>query len=85
MGIEIVTDVTKKTPADQLGTSISARCMENGLSCNVVQLKNMGGTFRIAPPLTITDDEIHEGISIMDEAFDFCLREYEAQHGPIGK
>ena len=31
-------------------------------------------SFRIAPPLTISDDEIAEGISIMDEAFDFCIK-----------
>jgi 2,2-dialkylglycine decarboxylase (pyruvate) len=43
LGIEIVLDA-KKTPAERLGTKISARCMENGLSCNVVQLAGMGGT-----------------------------------------
>ncbi|EIW70143.1 hypothetical protein TREMEDRAFT_30324 [Tremella mesenterica DSM 1558] len=75
MGIEIVLDPITKIPGDELGTSISARCMETGLSCNVVQLKGMGGTFRIAPPLTITDEEISEGIAIMDAAFDWALKE----------
>lgn len=73
MGIEIVEDHEKKTPADALGTRISARAMELGLSCNVVQIPGMGGTFRIAPPLTITDEEIHEGIRILDQAFADCL------------
>lgn len=67
MGIEIV--LADKKPADELGTRVSTRCMELGLSCNVVQLKGMGGTFRIAPPLTITPEEIAEGIAIMDQAF----------------
>ena len=62
-----------KTPADALGTAVSARCMATGLSCNVVQLKEMGGTFRIAPPLTIVDAEIEEGIQIMDAAFQYVL------------
>lgn len=75
MGIEIVLDHDKKTPADALGTRISTRCMELGLSCNVVQLKGMGGTFRIAPPLTITPEEIAEGIAIMDQAFKDVLAE----------
>jgi 4-aminobutyrate aminotransferase-like enzyme len=67
MGIEVVLPDNK--PADELGTRVSARCMELGLSCNVVQLKGMGGTFRIAPPLTVTPEEIAEGIAIMDRAF----------------
>ncbi|RSH79699.1 uncharacterized protein EHS24_009351 [Apiotrichum porosum] len=75
LGIEIVEDHERKTPADALGTRISARCMELGLSCNVVQLVGMGGTFRIAPPLTITEDEIREGLAIMDKAFEECLAE----------
>ena len=28
----------------------------------------MGGVFRIAPPLTITDDELDRGIAILDQA-----------------
>ncbi|BEI87859.1 uncharacterized protein CcaverHIS019_0105770 [Cutaneotrichosporon cavernicola] len=73
MGIEIVE--ADKKPADELGTRISERCMQLGLSCNVVQLKGMGGTFRIAPPLTITPEEIAEGIAIMDQAFADVLAE----------
>jgi 2,2-dialkylglycine decarboxylase (pyruvate) len=33
-----------------------------------VQLPGMGGTFRIAPPLTSTDEEIDQGLAILDEA-----------------
>ena len=35
---------------------------------NVVQLRGMGGTFRIAPPLTTTDAEIDRGLEILDTA-----------------
>jgi 2,2-dialkylglycine decarboxylase (pyruvate) len=28
----------------------------------------MGGVFRIAPPLTVTDDELDLGLEILDEA-----------------
>lgn len=35
---------------------------------NIVQLPGMGGTFRIAPPLTATDDEIDRGLSILGTA-----------------
>ena len=35
---------------------------------NIVQLPAMGGVFRIAPPLTVTDAEIDLGLSILDQA-----------------
>ena len=35
---------------------------------NVVQLPGMGGVFRIAPPLTISDDELDLGVSILRDA-----------------
>ena len=35
---------------------------------NVVQLREMGGTFRIAPPLTISPDELALGLEILDQA-----------------
>jgi acetylornithine/succinyldiaminopimelate/putrescine aminotransferase len=46
------------------------------------------GRFRIAPPLTISEEEIAEGLAIMDEAFEFCLsqdveiKNAEAQWAP---
>jgi 2,2-dialkylglycine decarboxylase (pyruvate) len=35
---------------------------------NIVQLPGMGGVFRIAPPLTASEEEISLGLSILDEA-----------------
>ncbi|MEJ2869664.1 aspartate aminotransferase family protein [Actinomycetospora sp. OC33-EN08] len=54
--------------ADRLGAAVTARCAELGLHVNIVQLPGMGGTFRIAPPLTATEAEIDRGVSIIDEA-----------------
>ncbi|OCF72175.1 hypothetical protein I204_07440 [Kwoniella mangroviensis CBS 8886] len=85
MGIEIVLDPETKEPADSLGTAISARAMETGLSCNVVQLKGMGGTFRIAPPLTISEDEIREGVDILDAAFAYVLQQEEYRNVAQGQ
>ena len=39
-----------------------------GLHVNVVQLPGMGGTFRIAPPLTATPEEIDLGVEMLDQA-----------------
>jgi 2,2-dialkylglycine decarboxylase (pyruvate) len=67
-GLELVTDRVSKTGADRLGAEVTRRCLALGLHLNVVQLPGMGGTFRIAPPLTSTEEEIDRGLSILDEA-----------------
>lgn len=64
-GIELVTDRATKEPADALGTAVTAACLERGLHLNIVQLPGMGGIFRIAPPLTISDDDLHAGVDIL--------------------
>ncbi len=53
---------------DRLGAEVTRRCLELGLHMNVVQLPGMGGTFRIAPPLTSTDEELERGVAILDRA-----------------
>ena len=68
LGMEIVGDRQSKRPAPDLGTAITRRCMELGLSMNIVQLPGMGGVFRIAPPLTVADEEIDLGVDILDRA-----------------
>ena len=47
--------------------------MASGLSCNVVNLPGMGGVFRLAPPVTVTADEIEEGLRILDQCFESIL------------
>ena len=68
VGLEVVTDKESKKPAPELGAAITRRCFELGLSMNITALRGMGGVFRIAPPLTITDDELDLGIAILDQA-----------------
>jgi 2,2-dialkylglycine decarboxylase (pyruvate) len=67
-GIELVTDEESKAPADALGQAVTAACLDRGLHVNIVQLPGMGGIFRIAPPLTASDEELHAGIDILDAA-----------------
>ena len=67
-GIELVSDKASKPPADALGAEVTAACLERGLHMNIVQLPGMGGIFRIAPPLTTTDDELDAGLDILDDA-----------------
>lgn len=68
-GIEIISDSTTRAPGSDLGQAVSEVAMVNGLSCNVVNLPGMGGVFRLAPPVTVTAEEIAEGLRILDESF----------------
>jgi 2,2-dialkylglycine decarboxylase (pyruvate) len=68
LGIEIVHDREHRKPAPDLGYAISNRCLQLGLSMNIVRLPGMSGVFRIAPPLTVTIQELDQGISILDQA-----------------
>ena len=68
VGLEIVSDREKKTPGVALGEKISDRCLELGLSMNIVRVKGFSGVFRIAPPLTVTQEEIDLGVNILDQA-----------------
>jgi hypothetical protein len=57
-GLELVVDRQTKRSSDELGALVTRRCLELGLHMNIVQLPGMGGVFRIAPPLTATEDEL---------------------------
>ncbi|MGE0553007.1 MAG: aspartate aminotransferase family protein [Gemmatimonadales bacterium] len=70
LGVEIVSDRAARTPAPELGAKISRACMELGLSMNIVHLPGMGGVFRIAPPLTISDAEIDLGLDLLGRAIE---------------
>lgn len=72
-GIEIISDVESKTPGPDMGAAISDSAMARGLSCNIVNLPGMGGVFRLAPPVTVTADEIDEGLGILDAAIGHVL------------
>ncbi|GAA2077192.1 aspartate aminotransferase family protein [Actinomadura alba] len=67
-GLELVVDRETKRTSEELGVLVTRRCLELGLHMNIVQLPGMGGVFRIAPPLTATEEEISLGLAILDEA-----------------
>lgn len=68
-GIEIIADSVTKASGADLGQAVSEAAMNNGLSCNIVSLPGMGGVFRLAPPVTVTADEIEEALQILDQSF----------------
>jgi 2,2-dialkylglycine decarboxylase (pyruvate) len=67
-GIELVTDRETKQGNDALGQRVTQRCLELGLHMNIVQIPGLGGVFRIAPPLTASEEELEEGLEILDTA-----------------
>lgn len=68
LGLELVKDRSTREAAPELGAAITGECMRVGLSMNIVQLPGMGGVFRIAPPLTVSDDEIDLGLDLLRKA-----------------
>jgi 4-aminobutyrate aminotransferase-like enzyme len=77
--IEIISNAETRAPGAELGQAVSDRALELGLSCNIVNLPGMGGVFRLAPPVTVTEAEIEEGLRILEKAFEQVLA--EKRHG----
>ena len=72
-GVEIVRDRKTREPDHELGARITARCLELGLSMNISGYRAAASVWRIAPPLTIAEAELDEGLAILDQAIGDCL------------
>ena len=68
VGLEVVTDRESRLPDEALGQWIGQEAMRRGVQMNIVSLPGMGSVFRIAPPLTISDDDLDAGIDMITEA-----------------
>ncbi len=55
-------------PASAISDAVTDLALEFGLSANIVRAGSSGGTMRIAPPLTVTDDEIDLGVELLGAA-----------------
>jgi 2,2-dialkylglycine decarboxylase (pyruvate) len=78
LGLEVVKNRQSKESAFALGEAITRECMKLGLSMNIVKLPAMGGVFRVAPPLTVSDSEIDQGLELLGKAIDAAVRLPEA-------
>ena len=68
IGIELVTDRERKTPANAEAKEIARLCQQNGL---IFQLRGVGdllNVIRLVPPMTTSDAEIDRAMSIMRDA-----------------
>ena len=68
LGVELVKDRESRVPFHALGAITTARCYELGLSMNIRRRPERGAVWRIAPPLTVSTDEIDRALEILDQA-----------------
>jgi len=75
VGLELVEDRESRRPADTLGAAVTAECLRRGLSMNIVRAGSGANCFRMAPPLTISEDEIDLAVEILDASLKAVLAE----------
>ncbi|WP_349515244.1 aspartate aminotransferase family protein [Leuconostoc suionicum] len=67
-GLEIIKSKSNKEKSEFIGDEITKRCYKLGLHMNIVNLPGMGGVFRIAPPLTVSYEELDIGLAILEQS-----------------
>src|SRR5207247_9183390 len=65
-GIELVRDRAAKTPAKDETAAVAKRCYERGLV--TITAGTYGNVIRTLMPLVIGDDELHEGLDVLEGA-----------------
>jgi len=71
-GIQCVAPGTK-TPDPELAVKINERCFQKGLLM-FAPVGIAGECIKIAPPLNTTEDQLRDGIAVLDEACDEILK-----------
>ena len=66
VGLDLVEDRATRTPAPELAHRVARDCLALGMMTSVV--RGGLGVFRIAPPITISKDEIDLALDIFDRA-----------------
>jgi len=76
VGLELVRDRETKEPADELAHAVMDECLRCGLSMNIVRSGSdtLGANcFRMAPPLSVSEEEIDTAVEIIDHAMESVL------------
>jgi 2,2-dialkylglycine decarboxylase (pyruvate) len=66
VGLDLVQDRATKAPAPELAKRVARICLELGMMTSVV--RGGLGIFRIAPPITVSKEEIELALDIFDRA-----------------
>jgi 4-aminobutyrate aminotransferase/(S)-3-amino-2-methylpropionate transaminase len=67
IAMELVTDRETKEPAAGLTAAVNKACHARGLV--TLTCGTLGNVFRFLPPLSISDELLHEGLDVLSEAF----------------
>src|SRR5271168_2874423 len=78
LGVELVIDRNSRRAAHQLGGLTTQKCFEHGLSMNIRRRPERGSVWRIAPPLTVSTEEIDRAVDILDKSLRDSLDEMTA-------
>ncbi|HET7263417.1 MAG TPA: aspartate aminotransferase family protein [bacterium] len=70
-GVELVADRGSRAPAAEAADAVMYAALSRGLSFKLT----MGSIITLAPPLTVTNDELDRALAILDE----CLTDVEGQ------
>jgi 2,2-dialkylglycine decarboxylase (pyruvate) len=79
LGVELVKDREGREPNHHLGALTTQRCFELGLSMNIRRRPERGSVWRIAPPLTVSHDEIDQAVETLDQALRDSLDKIAAE------
>jgi 4-aminobutyrate aminotransferase len=69
VGVELVKDRESKTPHKQLADDLMEECFRRGL----LVLTCGASTIRFCPPLTLTEEQVNEGLTIFEQALQALL------------
>jgi 2,2-dialkylglycine decarboxylase (pyruvate) len=75
LGVELVQDRESRKPNHELGGRTTQKCFDMGLSMNIRRRPERGSVWRIAPPLTVSTDEVDRAVAILDQALRESLDE----------
>lgn len=74
LGVELVTDRERKTPANREADAIARHCLDNGLIFQVRGSHGRMNVLRFVPPMVTTDAEVERALSILNDAFTAVVR-----------
>jgi 2,2-dialkylglycine decarboxylase (pyruvate) len=75
LGIELVTDRARKTPANKETQAVFDRCLEAGLIFQVRGVRELKNVIRLVPPMTSTDAEVDRAMNILYDALKAVSRQ----------
>jgi 4-aminobutyrate aminotransferase/(S)-3-amino-2-methylpropionate transaminase len=71
IAMELVTDPASKEPNPALTAAVNTGCHQRGLV--TLTCGTYGNVFRFLPPLSISDELLHEGLDVLEESFTAAL------------